>query len=542
MNEFDKNFHLNMSPLYAVFVFMLFMLWTSEVKGDEIEEVIVVAQQEKTVKADPVSSSKLISSIMPAFTWPAGGYGAFIGYNERGAQTVHTSVYRNGIPVNEPGSAWYDFGHDLANGETVKVISGSNSVMYGSGSIAGTILIKDTIERGVTARYGSEDHQYISVAPIEQIQFTNFSINQHSARNDNEEEDSYKNQSAKFNVDLGDFRIVGNYTDYEYDYDQCFTADFTASNDCVQDGERYVVSVRNDYITLGRSENKSIHFTEGVESYVNESSRDFIRIGNTENLSTNLSIDYGFDAEQEQYGENEQTNYGAFFQANAKFLFNYNFGFRAGNDKQNAVRFGMSKDQFFFNVGNSYRKPNLYEQFGDAWVDPNPNLEPEKGIGYELGFGALSVFRYDFSETIEYADGFMVGDVYVNPQYYNGGDYQTTGFKYANTFGPVTVMYRYTDSDQPRIPETMFVLDYKQTFFNADFRLKYSGLFDREPGPFDGDSLDDLDKLNFYITKQFANNLVLSFKAENILDAEAEILPFYNNEGREYYLTLQYKW
>jgi len=542
MNKLDKNFHLNFSPLYAVFVCMLFMLCAHETRADEIEEVLVVAQQEKEVKADPVSSSKLISSIMPTFTWPAGGYGAFIGYNERGAQTIHTSVYRNGIPVNEPGSAWYDFGHDLANGETVKVISGSNSVMYGSGSIAGTILIKDTIERGVTARYGSEDHQYISVAPIEQIQFTNFSINQHSARNDNEEEDSYKNQSAKFNVDLGDFRIVANYTDYEYDYDNCFTAEFTASNDCVQDGERYVVSIRNDYITLGRSENKTVHFTEGVESYLNESSRDFIRINNTQDLSSRLSIDYGIDGENEKYGEQEQSNYGIFFQTNAKFIFNYNFGIRLGNDDQNALRFGMSKGQFFFNIGNSYRKPNLYEQFGDAWVDPNPDLEPEKGVGYELGFGAISIFRYDFSETIEYADGFMLGDVYVNPQYYNSGEYETSGFKFSNTFGPVSLMLRYTDTDQPRIPEAMAVLDVKQYFFNLLFRLKYAGLFDREPGPFDGDSLDDLEKLNFYVTKTFSNDFVLSFKAENILDKEAEVLPFYNNEGKEYYLTLQYKW
>lgn len=35
MNDFDKNFHLNMSPLYATFVFMCFMLWASEVQGDD---------------------------------------------------------------------------------------------------------------------------------------------------------------------------------------------------------------------------------------------------------------------------------------------------------------------------------------------------------------------------------------------------------------------------------------------------------------------------------------------------------------------------
>ena len=145
MNKLDKNFHINMSPLYLTFVFMIFMLWASEVKGDEIEEIIVTAQQEKTVKADPITSSSLISAIMPAFTFNPGGYGGFVGYNERGAQTSHTSVYVNGIPANDPGASWYDFGHDFASGQTVKVITGANGVVYGSGSMAGTGLIKDTI-------------------------------------------------------------------------------------------------------------------------------------------------------------------------------------------------------------------------------------------------------------------------------------------------------------------------------------------------------------------------------------------------------------
>ena len=155
MNNFDKNFHLNMSPLYAVFVFMLFMLWASEVKAnDDVEEVIVVGQKVETFNVNPITSSRIISSIIPAFTYNAGGYGGFVGYNPSGAQLVHTSVFVNDVPANEPGSGWYDFGHDLATGQTVKVISGPNGVLYGSGSIAGIVLIYDTINAGLLYRYG----------------------------------------------------------------------------------------------------------------------------------------------------------------------------------------------------------------------------------------------------------------------------------------------------------------------------------------------------------------------------------------------------
>ena len=47
MNEFDKNFHINFSPLYFVAAFMLFMLWASEARASDIEEVIVVGNKKK---------------------------------------------------------------------------------------------------------------------------------------------------------------------------------------------------------------------------------------------------------------------------------------------------------------------------------------------------------------------------------------------------------------------------------------------------------------------------------------------------------------
>ena len=130
-----------------------------------------------------------MSAIMPVFTWNAGGYGGFVGYNERGAQTSHTSVYVNGIPANDPGASWYDFGHDFASGQTVKVITGANGVIYGSGSIAGTVLIQDTIERGITYRGEVLDTAYIRVAPIDQLEFSMVKEGMDSVRNDNDEEE-----------------------------------------------------------------------------------------------------------------------------------------------------------------------------------------------------------------------------------------------------------------------------------------------------------------------------------------------------------------
>ena len=309
MKEFDKNFHINFSPLYFAIVVMLGMLIAFETKASEIEEVIVVAQQEKETKADPVEDESIIGIVMPAFTYPQGGPGGFIGYAERGAQTIHTSVFVNGIPANDPGAGWYDFGHDIAHGQTVKVISGSNSVIYGSGSMAGTVLIQDTIEHGLTLKRGNDD--YIRFAPVEQLEVSSYKGSIGSVRNDNDEKDEYVNKTARLNVDVGDFIIVGKFSEYEYDYDNCYDYNWGQSNDCLQDGKRYNIAIRNNYFTVGRNYNNADYTTAQDPTYSNESFRDYMRVGNQSELSKNLTIAYGVDAERQTYNTISTNSFGS---------------------------------------------------------------------------------------------------------------------------------------------------------------------------------------------------------------------------------------
>ena len=656
MNDFDKNFHINFSPLYFAFAFMLFMLWASEVKGDEIEEVVVVAEQSQEKVIEPETNISLISAILPAFTYPQGGPGGFVGYAERGAQTIHTAVFVNGIPANDPGAGWYDFGHDFAMGQTVKVISGSNSVMYGSGSMAGTVLIQDTIEKGLTYRNkGSIEPTFVRIAPIDQLEFSMIDDSIGSVRNDNDEVDNYNNKSARFNVDFGDFTIVGKYADYEYDYDNCYDFNWGNYNDCLQDGERYNIAIRNDFMTIGRNYNNADYFTEETLTYSNESYRDFARFGNHMDLSKNLNIAFGVDVEKiyyntigfqniegqtevsteitepgisfadddvnkarplwtgeyigtgefdityvgdgvftltEQVNKYTDENAGLYFSANANFILNYNFGIRVGNDDQNALRLGISSGAWFFNVGNSFRKPNLYELNGDSYVVGNPDLEPEEAVGYELGYGAISIFRYEFEQSIEYTpsstietvitkqvfdsensvagcvldptwtendkatfnlDGCVYGlqdttnVVYIDPTYNNTGAYITQGLRYNNTFGPVSVMLKFTDTDQARMPKYAGAIVYNNNFNGVDLMVKYAVQLDREPGPYDylaegEEFLEDLHKVDLVVSKEFANGVTLSLRGENLTDEVVEVVPFYNTEGRELHLTLGYKW
>ena len=566
--EWKRNFHLNFSPMYAMFawsiIFAIAVCLSPQAKAEEIEEVVVVGQQSTTIKADPLKGNSFIRALLPGHTWTAGGYGAFQGYNERGAQNVHTAVYKNGIPANLPGSAWYDFGNELATGQEVKIISGANSVVYGSGSIAGTILIKDNIEQGVTAILGSQDHKMVSVAPAKWFQYTAMEINQDSVRNDNTEKDLYTNRNAKLNFDVQDFTITMDYTDYSYDYDNCYDSSFNQSNDCEQDGEKYNIALNNEYFTLGRTHDKADYYTGEWMSYANESSTDYLRVGDQTNLSNKLQIAYGVDASHEKYQslnneEHSRDNYGAYLNINADFAMKYNFGFRVGNEDQNALRFGLESGPFFLNVGNSYRRPTLYELHGDGWVDANPDLLPEEGVGYEIGFGVLSIFKYDFEQAIEYAPGgsnevttvtydeegnaiTTTTTEYYNAKYYNTGAYDTQGIRYSQWFGNFMLTLKYTDTEQARVPKYIGVVKWNQSFGSHEFDITYRGNFERIPGPYDGTELEDLQNLSFRYIKTFANDVDLALTIDNILDEEVEVLPGYNNRGRQIMLTVQRKW
>lgn len=571
-SNIDWNFHINFSPMYAAFVWMILfsvaVCLSPKAQAEEIEEVVVVGQQSTTIKADPLKGNSFIRALLPGHTWTAGGYGAFQGYNERGAQNVHTAVYKNGIPANLPGSAWYDFGNELATGQEVKIITGANSVVYGSGSIAGTILIKDNIEQGVTAIVGSQDHKMVSVAPAKWFQYTAMEINQDSVRNDNTEKDLYTNRNAKLNFDVQDFTITMDYTDYSYDYDNCYDSSFNQSNDCEQDGEKYNIAINNEYFTIGRTHDKADYYTGEWMSYANESSTDYLRVGDQLNLSNKLQVGYGVDASHEKYQslnneEHSRDNYGAYLNINADFAMKYNFGFRVGNEDQNALRFGLESGPFFLNVGNSYRRPTLYELHGDGWVDANPDLLPEEGVGYEIGFGVLSIFRYEFEEAIEYVPGFntevvvtpatydedgnllteaVTENVWTNATYDNTGAYDTQGIRYSQWFGNFMLTLKYTDTEQARVPKYVGVVKWNQSFGSHEFDITYRGNFERIPGPYDGDELENLENLSFRYIKTFASEVELALTIDNMLDEEVEVLPGYDNRGRQFLLTIQRKW
>ena len=528
LTEEEKNFHINFSPFYAIVAIMLLMFWANETQSQEIEEVVVMGAYIYETESDPSSDVNVLETIMPAAT-VSGGYGSFMGYNERGTQTIHTTIYRNGMPANDAGSGWYDFGHDFATGnEKVKIVNGPNSVLYGSGSLGGTVFITDDLKDGSVIRAGS--NTFVSHTS-NGVNLSYFNADNDSVRTDNNEKDSYNNISVKGQKEFGDWKVNVSGTSYEYDYDNCYTASFSQTNDCVQSGNKGTISLRNNNYTFGYTFNDAEYETEGVQTFKSDAERAYV---DTRHQFGNTLL--GATAEFEKYADFDKSQSSLY---SLTSFDTFDVGFRLSEDAF-VYRLGHEKGNWFSSFGTSYRNPTLYELNGDSWTLPNPTLDPEEAVGYEIGYKRLTVFKYKFSEGIDYS--------FTDSQFVNTGSYDTQGVRYGNVYQierlnttNIGLMLGYTDTDQPRIPKYKVIVSSTTDMNDFIISFRYTGLFDREPGPYDGtEMLDDVSSLDYKIEKAFPNYL-LSFTIRDILDNEFEMIPNYSAGGLEYFLTLQYK-
>jgi len=520
---------MNNNILNKTIAMMLLTTIGTYTYAQEIEEIVVIGAVVYESESDPSVDINVLETIMPAAT-VSGGYGSFMGYNERGTQTVHTTIFRNGVPANDAGSGWYDFGHDFATGnEKVKIVNGPNSVLYGSGSLGGAVFITDDLQDGSVIRAGSST--FVSHTG-NGVNLSYFDADNDSVRTDNDEKDGYNNITLKGQKEFGDWKVNVSGTTYEYDYDNCYTASFSQTNDCVQSGNKGTVSVRNDNYTFGYTFNDAEYETQGVQTFKSDAERAYIdtrhQVGNTL---------LGATVEHETYSDFDQSQTSIYSLTSFDLV---DVGLRLSEDAF-VYRLGFESGKWFGSYGTSYRNPTLYELNGDSWTQPNPTLDPEEATGYEVGYGAFTMFKYKFSEGIDYS--------FSDYKFVNTGSYDTQGVRYGTSYQierlnttTLGLMLGYTDSDQPRIAKYKVIVSSTTDMNDFTISFRYTGLFDREPGAYDGtEMLDDVSSLDYKIDKSLSPNYLLSFTIRDILDKEFELVPNYSAGGLEYFITLQYK-
>ena len=147
------------------------------------------------------------------------------------------------------------------------------------------------------------------------------------------------------------------------------------------------------------------------------------------------------------------------------------------------------------------------------------------------------MFRYEFSEGIDY--------VYSLGQYVNTGSYDSQGVRFNDSYsipwGGLLLDFRYTDTDQFRIPKWSGNISYIASVKGWNINTSWSFVNDRKPSPYDGDMLEDYDSLNLSINRKLTGDVMLSLAIRDVLDNNFEIIPGYNAGGRTFLLTFTWQ-
>lgn len=414
----------------------------------------------------------------------------------RGGNNANVVILIDGVPLQDVttinGSLTDIRLLALDNIESIEILNGASSVLYGANATTAVIDIKTkkhsqkTIEAIAGVRVGSYDTFAQKLNVSGQSGVLNYLIsglNEKSngisaAYGDNFQKDGFEKQNinAKFNVDLGkfNFNILGGWNHHLYQYDaDAFTDGQNRGNDSqhyVGFGANYLYNIGKITFNTRYSENERI-----LESFSNNQynetgsyngANSFTEIYNDINLGQYFGITAGLQYEDHRMdyssswggGLNKENTRLSHFDIFANARFNYQFfNIEGGTRMVEHSQFGnhwvyhinpyfyQEMGEWFgkagYSHGTAFIAPSLYQIYGDgSWTNPNFDLEPEKNRSQEinLSFGKrdrsfvanASLFhRKDKNAIIYGAGSYTNADAENSTRGFEAGfDYQITSF------------------------------------------------------------------------------------------------------------------
>ena len=444
--------------------------------GKSVQSKSTVGSDVSVVDQNTISSSGesfvgdiLSENLMGMNYFQSGGYGTTSGIQLRGQPKRYSTVYLNGIKLSDPStpSNDYYFGNLMNNSlEQVEVLKGSQSSLYGSGAIAGTVNLYTKKGREghhqtasiSNSRYGTlglKSNQNFNLTYDGKendldyfVSLSNFSDMGISARVDDNENDRYRNDNYVVNIgyqinDLLRTETYINYTDtfLEYDAVGLTSSDFNSSDD-----QQSLLSTKliidNGNLVNTIAFNKTYFLRETSEGFLSDSpsnkmhegQRDTFNLIGQYNLNFDTRITYGLEYEVDEaeipsfYGrgstfvgthymsENEEINsqYVDLQFRPFEKLFSTVGVRRDEHSIAGSYETGRATLAYKMNInskirssfGTGLRFPSLNEYYFGATVLNTSTLVPEESTSFDIGIDqVIPKYNLNFSATyfdIEY--------------------------------------------------------------------------------------------------------------------------------------------
>ncbi|WP_436517579.1 TonB-dependent receptor plug domain-containing protein [Ekhidna sp. To15] len=533
-----------------------------------------------------------------------GPLGTNISYFIRGASSKSTLILVDGIPFNDPSGIdqTYDLRLiDLSQVESIEILKGGLSTLYGTGAAAGVINItlkqasKNGIDGSVGLEYGSFNTVRHNLNLTEKIGSVSYLFNLGYKRSDgfsaaldesgsgNFDNDGFEgfNTLAKIGYELSDdisLSFTGALDDFGYDFD---VAEFTDSPDNTADYQQWRYGLSSK-IKVGQTKIKTDLFFSKLNRFFNtpagfspttEYDADNIQaeILVDQNLKDNLKLIGGVNFQKLAYSQQdvEETDFSLIDPYASLIYAQSDFNVQVGGRLNQHSEYGSN---FVYNINPSYLlsfnsldlkifssystsfiTPSLFQLFGPFGA--NQGLQPEESESIE---GGVSFFGDTFKfEAVYYRrrdENLIVFG--VNGYENAGGEINTDGIELNGEFtwseqvsltGNYTYVRLLDESVLFRIPEHKYGVSVNYKPIRAlSLKTSYLHTGDRNqpffnPSTFATEIIEtaSFDLVDFFAAYQL-KRLTISVAVNNIFDEDFIAQYGFTAIGRNYNAGLRY--
>lgn len=522
-----------------------------------------------------------------------GGLGALKTIRMRGAVPSQVLILMDGRPLNSPRDGEIDLSTiPLDNIERIEVVPGAGSSLYGSQAMGGTINIisksppKSGQETELSTRFGSFSTFIESLSHGARIGKFGYIISGGYDSSEGFRENSTFNSkdfNSKFDYKFSDANVLSvdcgfyksragtpgpitlpdnddiqvqlkNYVDLNWDFK-------------LDEKTAFFAKLYNNYDRLEFSENsagsiydiafsKAVQTTKvkGLDLHFSKELFDFYQLVAGYNYVKNLNdstssakheytVNAGYIENQFNISDkaklaisarvDDYSNFGTSFNPSVNFLYSL-----------------WDNSKIHLSAARSFRAPTFNDLYwpDEGWAKGNPNVKPEKGINYEIGFDTkinkyfstgITYYRNDFSDLINWAPD--INNVW-QPQ--NVGRAVINGLQLVNKFYIIDNLefgLNYTFLSA-RDKKTNKYLIY-QPKNKMDFSLAYKEFYGFDfgvTGQWVGQCFNDAANtvkvkpyflLNFNVSKQINKNCNAFLSLSNLLNKEYQIVKDYPIPG-----------
>ena len=525
-----------------------------------------------------------------------GSFGGVGTIRIRGASSSQTLVLVDGVPVNDSSSpaGGYNFEYlNTSNIQSIEVLKGSQSTLWGSDAIGGVINIytkqPESTSFGASAeigsfglKRGSADINFAGSNNRFRVSTSKTSvdgISKADEKDGNSEDDGFESESYSMSVsiDLDSLILKGSlsYMESQVEYDSYGFATGVQDGDERSNTDEFIGSISaffdlfddklQNSIFISQSDINRDYYSNGSFSFGAEGKRELIRYQGNIEVNEFNKIAFGLESEESEVDVDESTIDGSFllyeFRPNSKITISTGIrnddheGFGSKTTRRISGTFKPSDNLIIRSSwGEGFKVPTIFQStyFCCGATSANSSIRPETSTSYDFGFElffnemnstfSITYFDQDINDQINFSFG--VGG------YENIDKVNSEGFEIALDYQISKLMslylnYSYIDSVDGNGSSLFYVakdsgeagLIYEpNNSFSGSIIARYNGSESSSYG-----KIDSWIRFDVNGSYKLSGTNELYFRIENLLDEEYQQIFGYGTPERSGIIGLRSK-